>query len=75
MPSAQTSTGSSDVPRVEPHFLVGQDVSGLWLAVETHDLCGGLFKSREDALHFVEAETHRRPGAVELAAEPLTLRF
>ena len=59
----------------EPHFVVGQDARGCWLAIETHDLGGGIFKSREDALHFVDFETAHRPGAIELSTEPLQLRF
>lgn len=59
----------------EPHFLVGQDDHGCWLAIETHNLGGGLFRSREDALHFVDGETGHRPGACELATEPLRLTF
>lgn len=59
----------------EPHFVVGQDARGSWLAIETHNLGGGIFKSRKDALHFVEFETGHRPGAIELSTEPLQLRF
>ncbi len=59
----------------EPHFVVGQDARGYWLAIETHNLGGGIFKSRADALHFVDFETGHRPGAIELSAEPLQLRF
>lgn len=58
-----------------PHFIVGQDSHGWWLAVETHDRGGGLFKSRADALQFVEAETCHRPGACEMATAPLHLKF
>lgn len=59
----------------EPHFVVGQDDRGCWLAIETHNMGGGIFKSREDALHFVDFETGHRPGAIELATAPLQLRF
>lgn len=58
-----------------PHFIVGQDPHGCWLAIETHNLGGGLFKTKQDALHFVDFETGRRPGAVELATTPLQLKF
>ena len=54
---------------------MGQDPTGLWLAVETHNRGGGLFKSREDALHFVDFETSHRAGAVEIATAPLQLKF
>lgn len=46
---------------VEPHVVIGQDARFCWLAIETHDLGGGIFKSREDALHFVDFETGHRP--------------
>lgn len=59
----------------EPHFIVGQDVHGWWLAIETHNLGGGLFKSLKDALRFVDVETDHRPGAIELATGPVQLRF
>ena len=59
----------------EPHFVVGQDARGCWLAIETHNLGGGIFKSREDALRFVDFETGHRPGAIELSTERLQLRF
>ncbi len=66
---------SSKIPCAEPHFVVGQDRFGCWLAIETHNLGGGIFKSREDALHYVDFETGHRPGAIELSTEPLQLRF
>jgi hypothetical protein len=59
----------------EPHFIVGQDTHGFWLAIESHNLVGGIFKSREDALHFVDFETGHRLGAIEMSSEPLQFRF
>ncbi len=59
----------------ETHFVVGQDPQGRWLAIETHDRGGGLFKSLHDAMHFADAETGHRPGSVEIARTPLHLRF
>lgn len=68
-----------DKPPASPaagfHFIVGQDQTGRWIALETHNLAGGLFKSRQDALHFADFETGHRPGAVEFATTPLQLRF
>ncbi len=58
-----------------PHFVVGQDDHGCWLAVETHNLGGGLFKSRQDALHYADFETGHRPGAIEMSPGLLQLRF
>lgn len=54
-------------------FLVGQNAEGHWLAVETHGLGGGIFRSRRDALHYAAAETGRRPDAVHLASTTLAL--
>ncbi len=59
----------------QAHFVVGQDPRGQWLAIETHHLGGGLFKSRQHALRFVGFETDHRPGAVEIATRPLQLTF
>ncbi len=56
-------------------FIVGQDAEGHWLALEQHRRAGGLFKTRQDALHFAELETAHRPGAVQVAALPLRLTF
>jgi hypothetical protein len=55
------------------HFLVGQDREGHWLAVETHGLGGGIFRTCRDALHYAAAETGRRPDAVRLADTTLAL--
>jgi hypothetical protein len=52
-------------------FLVGQDPSGHWLALETHGLAGGLFASRDAAIRFALVETDRRPDAVHVTAEPI----
>lgn len=68
-PPAAPSAGSG------MHFIVGQDPQGRWLAIETHALGGGLFKTRRDALRFVDFETGHRPGAVEIATTPLLLTF
>ncbi|MCW6510849.1 hypothetical protein M8523_22805 [Hyphomicrobiales bacterium BP6-180914] len=73
-PVAYTSAEATQA-KVESHFIIGQDPSGHWLAIETHRLGGGLFKSRADAVHFVEFETGRRPGAVEFSPTPVRLSF
>ncbi len=54
-------------------FLVGQDGEGHWLAVETHGLGGGIFKSRDKAFQYARDESHRLPGAVRFADEPIRL--
>ena len=55
------------------HFVVGQDVEGHWLAVETHGLGGGIFITRDAALHYALHETFKRPGGISLTARPITL--
>ena len=54
-------------------FLVGQDLEGHWLAVETHGLGGGIFRSRDTALHYARDECHGRPGAVRFVDQPIAL--
>ena len=68
MPSLRPSDVRSPEPVALslPHYLVGPDAAGHWLAVETHGSGGGFFVTRDAALHFARGETHRRPGAVDL---------
>lgn len=55
-------------------YVVGQNARGNWVAVETHGLAGGIFVSRDAALHYAEFETDHRPGAVHLASRSLDLK-
>ena len=57
------------------HFLVGQDAQGRWVAIETHGLAGGLFRSRRDAIDYAAAETRGRPDAVGLSLERIDFRI
>ena len=54
-------------------FIVGQNPKGAWIALETHWLAGGIFVSRDAALHYAQFETGHRPGAVRFASRPLKL--
>ena len=54
-------------------FLVGQDGEGHWLAVETHGLGGGIFRSRDKAFRYARDESHRLPGAVRFVDGPIRL--
>ena len=56
-----------------PSFLIGQDGEGHWVAVEIHGLGGGIFRSREGAVHYARDESRGRAGAVRLVAERLAL--
>ena len=60
---------SASPPAQEPRFIVGQDGRGRWIAVETHGLAGGIFRSCKDAIHYAEGETQRRPEAVVISME------
>lgn len=70
----------TEPPRQSPvaaqsSFVIGQDLTGYWVAVETHGLGGGLFRSREDAVHYALAETLHRPDAISLATGPVEFRI
>ncbi len=66
MPTAAAST-------TRPHFKIGRDREGHWIAVETHGRGGGYFRSRDDALHYARAEAGA--DAVSFSARPLALRL
>jgi hypothetical protein len=68
MPTAAAST-------TRPHFKVGRDREGHWIAVETHGRGGGYFRSLNDALHYARAETGCSAGAVTFSDRPLALRL
>ena len=68
---AGTSPSEADTA---PRFVVGPDLEGHWLAVETHGFGGGIFVSRDAALGYARAECGHRPDGVALASAPLTLR-
>lgn len=69
--SIQTAEPADD----RPSFVVGQDPEGHWVAVETHGLGGGLFRTCADAIHYAAVETRRRPDAVRLATERVVFRM
>jgi hypothetical protein len=54
-------------------FRVGRNRKGQWVAVDSSGACGGIFASREAALHYAAFETNRRPGAISIWSEPLEL--
>ncbi|KMO42190.1 hypothetical protein VQ03_11615 [Methylobacterium tarhaniae] len=74
MPPSLDATAPAPSPaRLPLAFLVGRSAEGHWLAVETHGLGGGIFRTCRDALHYAAAETGRRPDAVRLASTTLAL--
>lgn len=51
-------------PLCSGHFLVGRDGRGCWTVRDDRGLVGGIFVSRQAALHFAREESNRLPGAV-----------
>ena len=47
-------------------FYVGRDDRGCWVVQETHGLLGGVFVSREDAVHYAQDESRQHPGSIVL---------
>jgi hypothetical protein len=54
--------------------VVGRNRRGAWVALDTNGLAGGIFVSRDAALHYAEFESDHRPGAVRLVSQPLELK-
>jgi hypothetical protein len=54
-------------------FIVGQDETGRWVAVETNGRGGGIFVDRQAALNYAAFEVDQRSDAVRCATEPLAL--
>lgn len=54
-------------------FLIGRDIEGHWLAVDTCGRSGGLFTSEEAARRYATSETGHRFGAVRLTPETMAL--
>ncbi|MER2251988.1 hypothetical protein ABS772_18885 [Methylorubrum podarium] len=72
-PAAEPAEAGTDAGNSLPSYVVGQDGQGRWVALESHGLGGGYFRSREAAFHYAVSETGRRAGAVRLSAEPLRI--
>jgi len=66
---------AADLSPAATSFVVGQNATGNWVAIETHGLAGGIFLSREAALHYAAFETDHRPGAVQFAPRSLDLKI
>ncbi|MDX7951749.1 hypothetical protein P7D22_11275 [Lichenihabitans sp. Uapishka_5] len=73
MTASQASSERVDPAATRHHFIIGQDETGHWLAVEAHRLNGGIFLSREEAIRYVAFETGHQADAYELSAAPLSL--
>jgi hypothetical protein len=56
-------------------FRIGQNRGGLWVVAEASGASGGIFKSRDAALHYAAFETDRRPGSIQFWPEPIELKI
>ena len=56
-----------------PHFVVGTDAEGHWIARDRAGLIGGIFISREAAIDFAEFEVEHDPTAVEVLPQTVHL--
>ena len=54
-------------------FVVGQDETGHWVAVESNGRGGGIFVNRNAALKYATFEAGRRPDAVQCSHQRLSL--
>ena len=72
-PAAESPRAETDASPGLPSYIVGQDGQGRWVALESHGLGGGYFRSREAAFQYAVGRTGRRAGAVRLSAEPLRI--
>lgn len=58
-----------------PHFIVGRDPDARWIVIETHGLCGGVFRDEAAALRFAEEECEAYQADFEISGEPISLKF
>lgn len=58
-----------------PQFLIGRDSHGHWVVQDERGLCGGLFVSRIEALHFAMFENGNIPQAVIMVPGVLELNM
>ncbi|MDB5552426.1 MAG: hypothetical protein JWL86_2410 [Rhizobium sp.] len=47
-------------------FIIGRSRSGGWLVAETHNLYGGVFSSRTEALRYARFETANRHATISV---------
>lgn len=48
-------------------FTIGQDAGGCWVALESRGIAGGLFRNRDDALHYAGSEIRNGAGEIRFA--------
>ena len=54
-------------------FVIGQDETGHWVAVESNGRGGGIFVNQQAALKYAAFEAGGRSDAVRCSTEPLAL--
>ena len=54
-------------------LFIGQDRKGHWIVKDAQSLCGGLFASKDAAIHFARFESADRQSTIRLASDPLEL--
>ncbi|MCJ2041456.1 RAG2 PHD domain containing protein [Methylobacterium sp. E-041] len=55
-------------------FTIGQDAGGCWVALESHGIAGGLFRNRDDALHYAGGEIRNGRGEIRFATGPIAFK-
>ena len=53
-------------------FVLGRDHGGHWIVQETHGLCGGLFASKDAAIHYARSEDSN--SVIRLIPHPIELK-
>jgi DNA gyrase/topoisomerase IV subunit A len=46
-----------------------------WVVIETHGLCGGVFRDQAAALRYAEEECQAYQADFEISGEPVSLKF
>ena len=57
------------------HFVVGRDPEAGWIVIETHGLCGGLFRDEAAALRYAVEECEAYQGELEISRDPISMKF
>jgi len=70
---SKSSVESEEVPPQPLCFTLGRDHGGHWIVQETHGLCGGLFASKDAAIHFARFESAERQSTIRLTSDPIEL--
>jgi hypothetical protein len=68
-----TNVEENEVPPEPLSFVLGRDHGGHWIVQEAHGLCGGLFASENDAIHFAKSESVGRGTVIRFLPNPIEL--